>query len=182
MKRWTLFIPFIIFVLLGLLLWRGLYLDPKHVPSALIDKPFPDFALPTLKTGETKTQDILQSDQVKLVNVWGTWCISCRVEHPFLVELAAKGVKIIGINYKDDNDAALKWLDDLGDPYLFSVDDEEGTLSMDLGVTGAPETFIVDQQGVVRHKHQGPITKANWGELKVIMDQLGSSTESAGES
>jgi len=172
MKRWTLFIPFVVFVLLGLLLWRGLYLNPKHVPSALLDKPFPAFTLPTLKTGESKTEATLQNGKVQLVNVWGTWCISCRVEHPFLVELAQKGVAIIGINYKDENDAALKWLDDLGDPYLFSVDDEEGTLSMDLGVTGAPETFIVDQQGMVRHKHQGPITSANWPELKTIIDQL----------
>lgn len=172
MKRWTLFIPFIVFVLLGLLLWRGLYLNPKHVPSALLDKPFPAFTLPTLKTGESKTEATLQNGTVHLVNVWGTWCISCRVEHPFLVELAQQGVAIIGINYKDENDAALKWLDDLGDPYLFSVDDEEGTLSMDLGVTGAPETFIVDQQGMVRYKHQGPITKANWPELKTVIDEL----------
>lgn len=173
MKRWTLYIPFVIFVLLGLLLWRGLYLNPKHVPSALIDKPFPSFELPILKTSEVKTEAVLKG-QVQLVNVWGTWCISCRVEHPFLVDLAAKGVSIIGVNYKDDNDAALEWLDDLGDPYVFSVDDEEGTLSMDLGVTGAPETFIVDQQGVIRHKHQGPITSANWPELKAIMDKLAS--------
>ncbi len=171
MKRWTLYIPFVIFVLLGLLLWRGLYLNPKHVPSALIDKSFPAFELPILKTGEAKTNAVLKG-KVQLVNVWGTWCISCRVEHPFLVELAANGVSIIGINYKDDNDAALEWLDDLGDPYLFSVDDEEGTLSMDLGVTGAPETFIVDMKGVIRHKHQGPITRTNWPEIKAIMDKL----------
>lgn len=173
MKRWTLYIPFVIFVLLGLLLWRGLYLNPKHVPSALIDKPFPAFELPILKTSEVKTEAVLKG-QVQLVNVWGTWCISCRVEHPFLVELAENGVSIIGVNYKDENEAALEWLDDLGDPYVFSVDDEEGTLSMDLGVTGAPETFIVDQQGVIRHKHQGPITSANWPGLKAIMDELAS--------
>jgi len=176
MKRWTLYIPFVVFVLLGLLLWRGLYLDPKHVPSALVDKPFPTFALPTLVEGETKTEASLKGGPVHLVNVWGTWCISCKVEHPFLVELSQQGVAIMGVNYKDENDAARKWLNDLGDPYVFSVDDEQGTLSMDLGVTGAPETFVVDSQGVIRHRHQGPITRANWDGIKQIMDQLAQET------
>lgn len=171
MQRWTLFIPFAIFLLLGFFLWRGLYLDPKDVPSALVDKTFPEFELPTLVQGDKKTLADLKG-QVHLVNVWGTWCISCKVEHPFLVELAKQGVSIVGVNYKDDNDAALKWLNELGNPYLFSVDDEDGTLSMDLGVTGAPETFIIDAEGVVRHKHQGPITKGNWAPLAEIRDQL----------
>jgi cytochrome c biogenesis protein CcmG/thiol:disulfide interchange protein DsbE len=171
MQRLTLFIPFAIFVLLGFFLWRGLYLDPKDIPSALVDKNFPNFELPALANGEIKTVNDLKGT-VQLVNVWGTWCISCKVEHPFLVELAGQGVSIVGINYKDDNDAALKWLKDLGNPYIFTVDDEEGTLSMDLGVTGAPETFIVDANGVVRHKHQGVITKANWGPLAAIRDNL----------
>jgi cytochrome c biogenesis protein CcmG/thiol:disulfide interchange protein DsbE len=167
MKRWTLFIPFIMFTLLGLLLWRGLYLDPKEIPSALVDKPFPEFSLPTLIGEELKTQSSLQG-QVTLVNVWGTWCISCKVEHPFLVELAQQGVRIIGVNYKDDNDAAIKWLKDLGNPYEYSVDDVDGTLSMDLGVTGAPETFFVDVNGVIRHKHQGVITQGTWAPLEKI--------------
>jgi cytochrome c biogenesis protein CcmG/thiol:disulfide interchange protein DsbE len=171
MQRLTLFIPFAIFVLLGFFLWRGLYLDPKDIPSALVDKNFPNFELPALGNGEIKTVSDLKGT-VQLVNVWGTWCISCKVEHPFLVELAEQGVSIVGINYKDDNDAALKWLKDLGNPYIFTVDDEEGTLSMDLGVTGAPETFIVDAKGVVRHKHQGVITKANWAPLAAIRDNL----------
>ena len=171
MKRWALFLPFGIFVLLGFLLWRALYLDPKDVPSALVDKAFPNFSLPTLMDSTNKTVADIKG-QVHLVNVWGTWCISCRVEHPFLVELAKRGVRIVGINYKDDNDAALKWLDDLGNPYVFSVDDEDGILSMDLGVTGAPETFIVDAQGTIRHKHQGPITAGNWGPLEKIWSSL----------
>lgn len=167
MKRWALFIPFIIFTLLGFLLWRGLYLDPKDVPSALVDKPFPAFSLPTLVSGQEKDESSLRGD-VHLVNVWGTWCISCKVEHPFLVKLAQQGVRIVGINYKDENDAARQWLAELGDPYLFSVDDEAGTLSMDLGVTGAPETFFVDAKGMVRYKHQGPITQGNWAPLEKI--------------
>ncbi len=171
MKRFALFIPFVIFLLLGVLLWRGLYLDPKDIPSALIDKPFPAFSLPTLKSKETKTLEDIKGE-VKMVNVWGTWCISCRVEHPFLVELAKKGYLIVGINYKDENDAALEWLADLGDPYVFSVDDVEGTLSMDLGVTGAPETFIVDQDGIVRYKHLGPINGSNWPKLEAIINEL----------
>lgn len=171
MKRWTLFIPFVLFIVLGFFLWRGLYLDPRNVPSALVDKPFPKFDLPTLVSGERKTVEDLPGT-VRFVNVWGTWCISCKVEHPFLVELAEKGVNIIGINYKDDNDAARKWLKDLGDPYEFSVDDEEGVLSMDLGVTGAPETFLLDANGVIRHRHQGPITRANWAPLETIWSGL----------
>ncbi|WP_396589088.1 DsbE family thiol:disulfide interchange protein [Bermanella sp. R86510] len=180
MKRWTLFIPFIIFVLLGLLLWRGLYLNPKDVPSALIDKPFPEFSLPILLTDEIKTkQDI--TGKVVLVNVWGTWCVSCKVEHPYLVDWAQEGINIIGINYKDDNQAAIRWLNDLGNPYLFSVDDEDGTLSMDLGVTGAPETFLLDQEGVVRYRHQGPITPSNWDELKQRYLALSQDTAKQGE-
>jgi cytochrome c biogenesis protein CcmG/thiol:disulfide interchange protein DsbE len=171
MKRWTLFIPFTLFILMGFFLWRGLYLDPKDVPSALVDKTFPDFDLPTLVSGKNKTVTDIKGT-VQLVNVWGTWCISCKVEHPFLVELAKEGVSIVGINYKDDNDAALRWLNDLGNPYIFSVDDEAGSLSMDLGVTGAPETFIVDANGVIRHKHQGPITRGNWAPLAAIRDKL----------
>lgn len=171
MKRWTLFIPFGLFVVLGFLLWRGLYLDPKDVPSALVDKPFPEFSLPTLLNAEHKTLADVKG-QAHLINVWGTWCVSCRVEHPFLVELASKGVSILGVNYKDDNDAALKWLNDLGNPYVFSIDDEDGVLSMDLGVTGAPETFFVDVNGIVRHKHQGPITRANWSKLEPIWQSL----------
>ena len=171
MKRWALFLPFAIFVLLGFLLWRALYLDPKDVPSALVDKAFPKFNLPTLIDKKTRNVSDIKG-QVHLVNVWGTWCISCRVEHPFLVKLAQNGVRIVGVNYKDDNDAALKWLDDLGNPYVFSVDDEDGVLSMDLGVTGAPETFIVDAKGIIRHKHQGPITAGNWGPLEKIWLKL----------
>ncbi len=171
MKRWTLFLPFGLFILLGFMLWRGLYLNPKDVPSALVGKQFPQFNLPTLMEGKAKTLSDIKG-QVRLVNVWGTWCISCRVEHPFLVELAKKGVSIVGVNYKDDNSAALKWLDDLGNPYEYSVDDEDGTLSMDLGVTGAPETFIVDAGGVIRHKHQGPITARNWPALEKIRNNL----------
>ena len=171
MKRWTLFIPLAVFFFLGFFLWRGLYLDPKDVPSALVDKTFPEFNLPILVSAEHKTLDDLKG-QVRLVNVWGTWCISCKVEHPFLVKLAQQGISIVGINYKDDNDAALRWLKDLGNPYEFSVDDEAGDLSMDLGVTGAPETFIVDANGIIRHKHQGPITQGNWAPLKAIYDDL----------
>lgn len=171
MKRWALFLPFIIFTLLGFLLWRGLYLDPKDIPSALVDKPFPAFSLPTLVDGKMKNEASLKGE-VHLVNVWGTWCISCKVEHPFLVELAEKGVKIIGVNYKDENEPARKWLIDLGNPYLYSVDDEAGTLSMDLGVTGAPETFFVDALGVIRYKHQGPITQGNWAPLEKIWLEL----------
>ena len=161
MKRWTLFLPLFIFVMLGFFLWRGLYLDPKDVPSALVDKTFPEFNLPTLVDGKNRTLKDLKG-QVHLVNVWGTWCISCKVEHPFLVKLAKQGVSIIGVNYKDDNDSALKWLNDLGNPYQFTVYDPHGKLGFDLGVYGAPETYVVDQNGVVRYRHVGVVNESVW--------------------
>lgn len=160
-RRLKLFLPLALFVGLALLLFRGLSLDPTALPSALIDKPLPEFALPALADGNDLTRgDVL--GEPALFNVWATWCISCRVEHPYLQTLADSGIPIYGINYKDDPVAARAWLGDLGDPYRLSIVDASGSLGLDLGVYGAPETYFVDADGVVRYRHVGVIDARIW--------------------
>ena len=141
MPRLKFFLPLAAFALLGILLFRGLSLDPTALPSALIGKSLPEFALADLHTGEPQSRESLVGAPM-LINVWATWCYSCRVEHPFLLELAERGIKIVGLNYKDDSAKALQWLADLGDPYAISLADTEGVFGLDLGVYGAPETYI----------------------------------------
>jgi cytochrome c biogenesis protein CcmG/thiol:disulfide interchange protein DsbE len=159
--RLKLFLPLIIFAVLALFLFRGLSLDPRELPSALIDKPFPAFSLPSLQ-GEESLDRSLVTGEVSLVNVWATWCISCRVEHPYLQQLAASGVNIVGLNYKDDPVAARQWLAELGDPYRATIVDGQGSLGLDLGVYGAPETYLVDADGVIRYRHVGVIDERVW--------------------
>ncbi|NIB44519.1 DsbE family thiol:disulfide interchange protein [Pseudomaricurvus alkylphenolicus] len=164
MSRIKLFIPLIIFLVLAVFFWRGLSLDPTAMPSALIDKPLPQFSLGTVHQPDRKvTQDDLKGE-VALLNVWATWCVSCRVEHPVLIDLARQGVKIYGVNYKDDVPAAVKWLKDLENPYVLSVVDADGRLGIDLGVFGAPETYVLDKQGVIRYKHVGVVTEEVWAQ------------------
>lgn len=170
--RLKLFIPLILFVVLAVFLFRGLSLDPRELPSALIDRPLPEFELPAL--GQERTlgrEDIV--GRVALLNVWATWCPSCRVEHPYLRALAKRGVPIYSLNYKDEDAAALRWLQELGDPYLLSIADREGTLGLDLGVYGAPETYLLDAQGVIRYRHVGVVDERVWENiLQPIYQQL----------
>jgi cytochrome c biogenesis protein CcmG/thiol:disulfide interchange protein DsbE len=163
MKRALLLIPLVLFLAVAVFLYRGLYLDPSELPSALIDKPFPVFSLPAVSGGQVISEADLKG-QPALVNVWATWCPSCRVEHPFLTQLRAQGVRIIGVNYKDENAAAQKWLVDLHDPYQLNIDDAKGSLGLNLGVYGAPETFLVDKDGIIRHKFVGVIDERIWRE------------------
>lgn len=161
-RRLKLFIPLGLFALLAVLLYRGLDLDPQALPSALIDQPFPDFQLATLEDGSTVTRDAVIG-QPALFNVWATWCVACRVEHPYLARLAEEeGVLIYGINYKDEDAAARDWLQALGNPYRRNIVDDQGTLGLDLGVYGAPETYFVDGAGVVRYRHVGVIDERIW--------------------
>ena len=171
-SRLRLFLPLLLFAALAGLLFRGLSLDPTALPSALIDQPFPKFALPVLHGDEALTEgDVV--GEVALFNVWATWCISCRVEHPYLQQLADSGIAIYGINYKDDPEAARGWLRDLGDPYRLSVVDSQGSLGLDLGVYGAPETYFVDASGTVRYRHVGVIDERIWRErLEPIYREL----------
>ncbi|QHF02736.1 DsbE family thiol:disulfide interchange protein [Pseudomonas asturiensis] len=163
MKRWVMAVPLLVFLGVAAVLFRGLYLDPAELPSALIGKPFPEFALREVQSERTLTRaDLL--GKPALVNVWATWCIACRVEHPVLNRLAQQGVVIYGINYKDTNADALKWLKDFHDPYRLNVRDDEGSLGLNLGVYGAPETFLIDARGVIRHKFVGVIDDRVWRE------------------
>ena len=159
--RLKLFLPLILFVVLALFLFRGLELDPKELPSALIDRPLPEFRLPSLGQDRILSRADV-TGQVGLLNVWATWCVSCRVEHPYLQLLADKGIPIYGINYKDVDADALRWLDELGNPYLANIADREGSLGLDLGVYGAPETYLVDAAGVIRYRHVGVVDERVW--------------------
>jgi cytochrome c biogenesis protein CcmG/thiol:disulfide interchange protein DsbE len=157
MSRFVL--PLVIFVVLVVFLAIGLGHDPHEVPSPLINKPAPAFQLPQLHE-PTKTFSAQEmKGKVWLLNVWASWCISCREEHPVLLELARTGaVPIYGLNYKDKREDAIDWLDDLGNPYLLSAADIDGRVGIDYGVYGAPETYLIDRDGVIRYKHIGPLT------------------------
>jgi cytochrome c biogenesis protein CcmG/thiol:disulfide interchange protein DsbE len=157
MKRFL--IPLGLFVALAVFLAVGLKLDPREVPSPLIDKPAPEFALPSLAAPEKTISRADMLGKVWLLNVWASWCVSCRQEHPVLVDFAQrKQVPLIGLNYKDERNDGLAWLQAGGNPYDDSLFDHDGRTGINFGVYGVPETFVIDKQGVVRYKHTGPIT------------------------
>ncbi len=151
-------LPLALFLALAGLLYKGLSIDPKLVPSPLVGKPAPDFSLPRLDEPEAKLsrQDLMQ--EVSLLNVWATWCVACRQEHPVLMQLAKNGIPIYGLDYKDTRDDASRWLTRFGNPYLANGFDEDGRVGINWGVYGTPETFVIDKQGIIRHKHIGPLT------------------------
>ena len=156
MKR---FLPIIVFAVLAAFLAIGLKLDPREVPSPLVNKAAPAFKLPLLAQPATTLTPQDLRGKVWLLNVWASWCVSCRVEHPLLVELAKTGtVPIYGLNYKDKRDDAMAWLRERGDPYLQSISDADGRVGIDYGVYGVPETFVIDRAGVIRYKQIGPLT------------------------
>ena len=163
MKRLKLFIPLTIFLALCALLYKGLFMDNKsELPSALLEKKLPEFSLPTVLEPEKVISREEITGRVMLLNVWATWCVACKVEHPYLMELARQGVLIYGVNWKDDQKDARQWLDRLENPYQYSVDDADGRLAIDLGVYGAPETFLVDKAGVIRYRHVGVVDRKVW--------------------
>ena len=152
-------IPLAIFGVLCVFLAIGLTKDPRQVPSPFIGKPAPAFTLAKLHEPEVKFSPEEMKGKVWLLNVWASWCVSCRVEHPVLNDMSRKGiVPIVGLNYKDQRADATKWLGQHGDPYLFSVWDIDGKVGIDYGVYGAPETFVIDKAGIIRDKHIGPLT------------------------
>lgn len=152
-------LPLALFVGLVVFLAIGLGRDPHEVPSPLINKPAPAFSLPQLHE-PTKTFSAQEMrGKVWLLNVWASWCVSCREEHPLLLDFARSGsVPLYGLNYKDQRNDAIAWLNELGDPYLLSAADLDGRVGIDYGVYGAPETYLIDRQGVIRFKHIGPLT------------------------
>lgn len=163
-RRLPYLLPLLIFAALAGYFWIGLGKDPHAIPSVLIDQPVPPFDLPPIEGRDRGFAATDLQGQVSLVNVFGSWCVACRVEHPFLMALAAENaVPIYGINWREKNrQDGPAWLARLGDPYTRVGDDAESRAAIAFGVTGAPETFIVDAQGVIRYKHVGPVTKAEW--------------------
>lgn len=169
-------IPLGLFAVLAVFLAIGLTRDPSKLPSELIDRPFPAFDMATL-SGEPISRDDLIGE-VALVNVFGSWCVACLVEHPILMELS-RGfeVKLIGVNWRDSQTDAEFWLSRHGNPYDPIIYDEESNLAIDLGVTGAPETFLIDKAGQIRYKHIGPITADVWQEtLRPLINSLNAET------
>jgi len=159
MKRFWFLIPLAAFLALAVVLAVGLKLDPREVPSPLIDKPAPKFALQRLDDAARTIRLDDMRGKVWVLNVWASWCVACREEHPLLVEFAKKKVvPLYGLNYKDQREDANRWLARFGNPYDASLYDVEGRVGIDFGVYGVPETFVIDQNGVIRFKHIGPIT------------------------
>jgi len=155
-------IPVIILLVLGGFFLRGLGLNPTYIESPLIGKPAPEFSLPDLidPSANVSTSDLV--GQFTLLNVWGTWCPECRNEHDFLLSLARSGMPIYGLNWKDERDKALEWLEVLGDPYVASAADVIGDVAIDFGVYGAPETFLIGPDLTVLQKHISPLTPEVW--------------------
>lgn len=154
-------IPLVVFIVIAGFLWVGLRLNPSEVPSPFIDKPAPAFSLQQLHNPQLVFSNRDMQGKVWLLNVWASWCVACRSEHPLLVQFArSRLVPVYGLNYKDEPQDARRWLMDLGDPYHASLVDYEGKVGIDYGVYGVPETFVIDKQGVIRHKVIGPLTPA----------------------
>ena len=165
MRKILLFIPLVLFLVLGAIFYLQLGKNTQYMPSALVGEKVPDFTLVSLETDQLVTQEDLP-DGPYLINFWGTWCPACHLEHPFLVELADEGVIIIGIDYKDEKNIAQQWLVQKGNPYANVLMDEIGHFGVDMGVTGAPETFVVDRSGMIVYRHQGVINAQNWPVIK----------------
>ncbi|TCP91274.1 cytochrome c biogenesis protein CcmG/thiol:disulfide interchange protein DsbE [Cricetibacter osteomyelitidis] len=174
-----LYIPLIVFLGLALAFFVQLQRnaggeDIKALESALIGKPMPEVALNDLFEQQQFDQSLFRQGKPVLVNVWATWCPTCYAEHQYLNQLSKQGVTIIGIDYKDDKSKAVKWLKDLGNPYQAVIVDPKGSLGLDLGVYGAPETFILDGKGIIHYRHTGDVNDKVWNEtLKPIFDKLG---------
>ena len=159
MKHVRYLVPMGILLVLLYFLRAGLTLNPKEVPSPLIGKPAPAFSLPRLDQPELRISRDDMRGQVWMLNVWASWCVACRQEHPLLVQYAKQAkVPIYGLNYKDERAAGMKWLADFGNPYTVSISDRDGRVGIDFGVYGVPETFVIDREGVIRYKQIGPLT------------------------
>lgn len=155
-------LPLFLFIALGLFFLRGLSLDPQYLPSAKIGKPLPNFNLPLLFDADKRmTPDSLKK-KVALLNVWASWCAACIEEQVFMLKLSREGVPIYGINYKDKAENARRWLANWGNPYEIVAQDKDGKLAIDLGVYGAPETFLVDKEGIIQYRHVGILTEEDW--------------------
>ena len=159
MKAWHL-VPAALLAGLVVMFAIGLTRDPSKIPSPLIGRPAPAFDLPVLQGGRLASASL--QGQPVIVNFWASWCTPCLQEHPLLMELARSGVRIVGINYKDEPQAAQQWLDQHGNPFATVAQDRDGRVGLDWGVYGVPESFVLDAGGVIRHKNIGPLTRQAW--------------------
>ncbi|TEW56718.1 DsbE family thiol:disulfide interchange protein [Psychromonas sp. RZ22] len=163
-RVFTLLIPFIIFVIGAVFLATPLLKgsDPSKLESALIGQPVPEFTLQDIYDKDKQHDASIFKGQKMLLNVWATWCPTCYAEHTYLNKLSKQGLYIVGMNYKDDRQKAIRWLNDLHDPYKISLFDKSGMLGMDLGVYGAPETFFIDSKGIIQYRHVGDLNEKVW--------------------
>jgi cytochrome c biogenesis protein CcmG/thiol:disulfide interchange protein DsbE len=163
-RRLTLLLalPLAGFAILLAVFGLGLGHDPSLLPSVLINKPLPGFQAPRLDDPQQTVSAGDLQGEISLLNIWATWCPTCRAEHEFLNTLKQQGIAIYGVNYKDERDKALEWLATLGDPYRLNIDDSAGQLGIDLGVYGAPETYLLDADGVIRYRHVGALDGEIW--------------------
>ncbi|GAA4891121.1 DsbE family thiol:disulfide interchange protein [Ferrimonas pelagia] len=184
MKRAVLFIPLGIFAVLSLFLFKGLFLDPSKLESVLVGKPVPAFELESLEDASKRwTHEDLEGE-VYLINIWATWCPSCKYEHPFLNQLKRRGeIKIYGVNYRDERQPAIRYLANSGDPYHKNIFDPEGSLAFDMGVYGAPETYVVDHNGIVRHRFAGVLEPQVWArDFRPLIEQIRAEAAAEGKS
>jgi cytochrome c biogenesis protein CcmG/thiol:disulfide interchange protein DsbE len=163
MNNLKLFLPVIIFMVLAVFMWRGLYMDSRTLPSVLIDRPLPEFQLRSLELGDRLVTTADMPDGPFILNIWGSYCLPCLQENPiFMAAKEQNIIPIIGLNYKDRDEAARDWLELNGNPFELNIIDDTGRYGIDLGVYGAPETFLVDANGVIRFKHIGVINYRIW--------------------
>lgn len=171
MKRLIFILPLVLFIGLAVAFWVGLQRDPSKLPSQLIDRPVPQFNLPGVVPGQPGLASADLAGEPALLNVFASWCVPCRIEHPVLTRLSGEGVPIYGLNFKDDAGAA--WLAEYGNPYRRVGDDRTGRTAIDFGLTGAPETFVIDARGRVRYRHVGAVTPEDWEHtLRPLMEKL----------
>lgn len=180
MKRLVFFAPVGLFLALAIWFAQGLERDPRYIPSMLIDRPAPEFALPPIAGRKEPFASEDLKGRASMVNIFGSWCATCEIEHPVLMEIAREGAApIYGLDWKDKPGAGAEWLAARGDPYAKIGDDADGRVAIDFGVTGAPETFIIDAEGRVRHKHVGAITMDDWRNvLKPMIEDLNNAPRS----
>ncbi|HEX3429842.1 MAG TPA: DsbE family thiol:disulfide interchange protein [Rhizomicrobium sp.] len=173
MRRLFVVLPLVFFAALAAVFALGLNRDPSLIPSMLINKPLPSFSLPSVRAGDPGLASQDFRGQPMLLNMFASWCVSCRVEHPLLLDLRSRGVAIAGIDWEDKPAAGAKYLKENGDPYARVGLDSSGRIGIDLGITGVPETFVVDKHGRVRYKQIGPIETAEWeNTIRPLMDTL----------
>lgn len=151
-------IPIILFIFVFAILFAYLVM-PKN--NSIRESNFPNFSMTDLR-GNSVNQDFFFLDEYKVLNVWATWCVNCKLEHGFLMDLQSKGIRIIGLNYKDNKSKAIKWLNQFGNPYWFSIFDPEGSLGIEIGVAGAPETYLLNKDNTIIQKHIGIVNSEIW--------------------